>query len=210
MKIAIIGSGNVGGTLGKRWAANGHSVIFGSRDPNSAEMQTLLSAAGPNASAAGLAEASAACGLVLLATPWTAAQQAIESAGNLAGKILIDATNPARPPFTAPEVGTTTSGAEQIAAWARGARVVKAFNTVGFNIMANPRFNGRAAVMFYCGDDDAAKTEVAHLVSELGFDAVDAGPLVRARLLEPFALLWISLAASGHSREIAFHFMHRS
>jgi predicted dinucleotide-binding enzyme len=97
-----------------------------------------------------------------------------------------------------------------VASWARGAHVVKAFNTVGANIMSNPRFGQVAPVLFYCGDDAGAKKTVHGLVAELGFDAVDAGPLTQARLLEPFALLWISLAyGAGLGREIAFQLLRR-
>jgi predicted dinucleotide-binding enzyme len=113
-------------------------------------------------------------------------------------------------------LGTTTSAAEQVAQWAPGARVVKAFNTVGSNIMADPSFGSNRALLFYCGDDAAAKQTVKSLAGELGFDAQDSGPLRQARLLEPFALLWISLAyGQGYGREFAFQLIaslapHRS
>jgi predicted dinucleotide-binding enzyme len=97
-----------------------------------------------------------------------------------------------------------------VAQWASGAKVVKAFNTVGANIMADPSFEGHKPVMFYCGDDDQAKQVVKQLISELVFEAVDAGPLKQARLLEPFAQLWISLAyAQGMGREFAFELLRR-
>jgi predicted dinucleotide-binding enzyme len=87
---------------------------------------------------------------------------------------------------------------------------VKAFNTVGFNIMANPAFGADRPVMFYCGDHTAAKQTVRPLVEQLGFEAVDAGPLTQARLLEPFAMLWISLAfGQGLGREIGFKLLRR-
>ena len=211
MRIAIIGSGNVGGTLGTRWARNGHTVTFSSRNSGSLEMKRLVEEAGPTARAGSVAEAAAGCELLLLATPWPAAREALASAGDLSGKILIDATNPLLPRLAGLEFGNNTSGAEQVAGWARGAKVVKAFNTVGFNIMANPRFNGRAAILFFCGDDPAAKHAVRDLAAELGFEPEDAGPLARARLLEPFALLWITLSMTpGHSREFAFQLMKRA
>jgi 8-hydroxy-5-deazaflavin:NADPH oxidoreductase len=210
MKIGIIGSGNVGGTLGSRWAKNGHTVVFSSRNPGSAEMKRLIEGAGASARAASVNEAVVASEVILLATPWPATRDAVQRAGDLSGKILIDATNPLLQDLSGLEVGTSTSGGEQVAGWAAGARVVKAFNTAGFNIMANPRFGGGSALLFYCGDDDAAKHHVAGLGSELGFDMQDAGPLRQARLLEPFALLWISLAFSpGHGREFAFQVMKR-
>lgn len=208
MKIGTIGSGNVGGTLGKRWAKNGHAVAFSSRDPQSAGMQQLIADAGPTARATTVIDAAEASDVILLATPWPAAHEALKAAGNLAGKILIDATNPLLPNLSGLSVGTTTSAAELVAGWAGGAKVVKAFNTVGFNIMANPRFNGQSALLFYCGDDAEAKNVVGQLASEIGFDAVDAGPLTRARLLEPFAGLWIT-QAMAHGREFAFQLIKR-
>jgi len=208
MRIGIIGSGNVGGTLGQRWSKAGHQVIFGSRNPSSDEMRQLVAHSGGRA--ASFQDAAAESELLLLATPWPATQSVVTGLGDLNGKVVIDATNPLLPDLSGLEIGTSTSAGEQVAGWTPGARVVKALNTVGYNIMADPAFGADRPVMFYCGDDSAAKKTVAGLVSELGFDAVDAGPLTQARLLEPFALLWISLAyAQGQGREIAFKFMRR-
>ncbi len=209
MKIAVIGSGNVGGTLGSRWAQAGHSVVFSSRNPESAEMKQLLTKAGRNATAASVPEAVAGSGLVLLATPWPAAQGAIVSAGNLSGKVLIDAINPLLPDLSGLDLGTNTSAAEHVAQWASGAKVVKAFNTVGANIMADPSFGSDRVVLPYCGDDAMAKETVKTLISDLGFEPLDAGPLTQARVLEPFALFWISLAFSSYGRDIAFKFLRR-
>ncbi len=210
MNIGIIGSGNVGGTLGARWAATGHTVLFASRNPDSEEMRGLVARAGGGARAVTAAEAASQSDVVLLATPWPATREIVSSLGSLAGKVLIDATNPLLPRLAGLEYGTVTSGGEQVAAWAPGAHVVKAFNTVGYNVMANPSFGGAPAVMFYCGDDTVAKETVRALAGELGFDPRDAGPLTQARLLEPFALLWISLAmVHGYGREIGFQFLQR-
>jgi 8-hydroxy-5-deazaflavin:NADPH oxidoreductase len=128
----------------------------------------------------------------------------------LSGKVLIDATNPLLPDLSALSIGMNTSGGEQGASWASGARVVKAFNSIGFNVMENPKFAEGAALLFYCGDDAEAKRIVHQLASELGFDVRDAGPLKQARTLEPMALLWISLAyQQGYGRDFAFQLMKR-
>jgi 8-hydroxy-5-deazaflavin:NADPH oxidoreductase len=210
MQIGIIGSGNVGGTLGSRWAKGGHQVTFGSRNPEGAAIRELVAKAGGHARAASQADAARAAEVILLATPWQATREAVSGLGDLAGKVLIDATNPLLADLTGLAVGTTTSGGEQVAGWARGAKVVKAFNTVGFNIMANPGFGAERPTMLYCGDDGAAKGTVKQLAEELGFAPVDAGPLSQARLLEPFALLWISMAlAYGQGPEIAFKLLRR-
>ena len=211
MNIGIIGSGNVGGALGRRWAKNGHSVTFSSRNPQSKEMQQLVSEAGPNAKAGLITDVVRQSDVLLLATPWGATEQILKSAGDLSGKILIDATNPLLPDLSGLTLGTNTSAGEMITRWAAGAKVVKAFNTVGNNIMADPAFPNAHVALFYCGDDKSAKETVAGLIAELGFEPIDAGPLTQARLLEPFALLWISLAfKGGFGREIAFQFLRRT
>ena len=205
MRIGIIGSGNVGGTLGKGWAKGGHSVIFGSRDPGSAGIKALVAESGPLAGAGSLAEAAAASEVVLIATPWPATREIVQGLGKLGDKIILDATNPLLPGLTGLEVGTNSSGGEQVALWTGSTRVVKVFNTVGFSVMANPRFDEGGALLFYCGDDSEAKGVAARLARELGFEAADAGPLSQARLLEPFALLWIKLSMMpGYSRDFAF------
>ena len=116
-----------------------------------------------------------------------------QSCGDLTGEVLIDCTNPLTPDFTALEVGHTTSGAEQVAAWAPGARVRKAMNQIGAPMMDRPELPS-TPVMFTCGDDDAAKELTGALVSALGFKTIDAGDLSVARLLEPYGLIWIHLA----------------
>lgn len=210
MTIGIIGAGNVGGSLGAGWAKAGHSVIFGSRNPVGDEVQQWVKKAGANARAALVPETVAAADVLVLATPWKAAQAVVEGLGDLGGKVLIDLINPLLPDLSGLDVGTTTSAGELVASWARNARVVKAFNTVGFNIMADTNFGADRPVMFYCGDDADAKSKVKPLVEALGFDAVDAGPLRQARVLEPFALLWISLAyMQGLGRDIAFKLLRR-
>ena len=209
MRIGIIGSGNVGGTLGSRWAQLGHEVVFSSREPGSDRMKQLVAKAGKTARAVTPNVAAQTSDVIVLSVPWRAAKQAIEGLGDIGGKVVIDALNPLLPDLSGLQLGTTTSAAEQVAAWAPGAHVVKCFNTVGFNVMADPAFGGDKAVMFLCGDDPSAKETVRQLAEGLGFDALDAGPLRQARLLEPFAMLWISLAFGGHGREIAFKLLHR-
>jgi predicted dinucleotide-binding enzyme len=186
MKIAIIGAGNVGRALGGAWRTD-HDISYGVRTPDGAKYADLDARATTNDAAA------AGSDVVVLCTPWQGTEEAVEACGDLAGKVLIDCTNPLTPDFSALVVGHTTSGAEQVAAWAPGARVCKAMNQIGAPMMDNPELPS-APVMFVCGDDDAAKQITADLVTQLGFEAVDAGELALARLLEPFALVWIHLA----------------
>jgi NADPH-dependent F420 reductase len=209
MKIAVLGTGDVGGTLGKGWAAKGHQVFFGSRKPDSDEVRELLAAAGPNACAVGPAEAVASADVAVLAVPWGAARQVVESIRDWKGKILVDCTNPIASDVQL-ALGTTTSAAEQIAGWAKGARVVKAFNTTGWNNMADPIYPSGPITMFIAGDEAAAKAVVAGLAGDLGFEPVDSGALRVARYLEPLALLWITLAVvKDLGRNIAFKLVRR-
>lgn len=210
MKIAIIGTGNVGRTLGGRWAKSGHEIIFGARDPRGTKVQQVLASAGANAHAATVREAAAAAPVVVLATPWAATQDVVKSAGNLQGKILVDCTNPIKEGLAGLSVGLTTSAAEQIASWVPGAQVVKAFSTTGTKNMANPLYGSEKITMFICGDDADAKKTVAGLASELGFDVVDTGALLTARYLEPLAMLWVHMAyAAGFGPDIAFKVLKR-
>ncbi len=207
MRIGIIGAGNVGGTLGRAWGALGHDIAFGVPRPDKPELRQLVDAIGSNASVRAPREAAQASEVVVLATPWPATIEAVRGLGSVTGKPVIDCTNPltAGPDGLALEIGHSTSGAERIAATLPGASVFKTLNQVGFDVMAKPRFPAGPAVMFVAGDDAALKPTVLRLVSELGFETVDAGGLKVARLLEPWAMMWIHLAlARKLGRDFAF------
>jgi NADPH-dependent F420 reductase len=209
MKIAIIGAGNVGGTLGKRFAAQGHEIVFGVRDPTREKYLSLVTQTGGRARLASNAEAAAHADVVLLATPWNVTEAAIAACGDLAGKILIDATNPLGPDL-ALTMGFTDSGGEQVARWAKGTQVVKAFNSTGFNVMDDPVMEARHPVMFVAGDDPAAKAVALDLATAIGFEAIDAGQLKMSRQLEPMAMLWIYCAyRQGLTRDYAFALIRR-
>jgi NADPH-dependent F420 reductase len=214
MKIAVIGAGNVGGTLGKRWARAGHEVAFGARNPAEAKVAALIKESGPSARAASVPEAVREAAVVVLTVPWDNARDALTTAGDLRGRILIDATNPV--PLT-PEglrqglvIGHTTSGGEQVARWAEGARVVKAFNTTGWPNMADPVYGSQGLSMLLCGDDAEAKKVAADLARQLGFEPVDVGPLRSARYLEAVAMLWIDMAVlQGFGTSFGFQVVRR-
>jgi predicted dinucleotide-binding enzyme len=210
MRIGILGAGNVGGTLGRSWAGKGHEVFFGVPSPQDTKTQGLIRGIGSKARAGKVAEAAAFGEVIVLATPWPATEAALRDAGKLAGKVVIDCTNPLTPDFSRLTIGHTTSGLEQVADWARGAKVFKAFNQTGFANMANPVVQGRRAVMFVCGDDQAAKPTVLQLVRDVGFEAIDAGAGSVARLLEPLGMLWIHLAlVQGLGLDWAFGLLRR-
>jgi hypothetical protein len=209
--IAVIGPGSVGGTLARRWLAAGHKVVLGARDPTAERVRLLVNQLGAGVRALPPAEAAAEAEVVVLATPWARTEAAVAACGELAGKILVDCTNPLSEDFQSLAVGHDRSGAELVAGWAGpGARVVKAFNCVGFNIMADPALADGPASMPVCGDDPQARAVVMGLAADIGFEPVDAGPLREARLLEPLALLWIRLSlAHGLGRDWAFRVARR-
>ena len=203
MRLGIIGAGRVGGTLGRLWEAQGHDVRFGVRDKSKDAGGGL-----PSERTVSVAEAGAFGDVIVLATPWSGTPNAVRAAGDLKGKTVIDCTNPLLPDFSALAVGLTTSAAEEIAKLIPAAHVVKCFNTLGASNFANPEFGGERASMFFCGDDASAKLTVAELGKQLGFDMVDAGPLLQARTLEPMALLWITMAMKyGGSTRSAFRLL---
>ena len=196
MKIAIIGAGNVGKTLGTALQSKGHTVIYGSRDPAGHTERNVRSVAGA------LVGAEA----VILATPWIATEALVcEYADELAGKIVIDATNPINPSLTRLAVGSGTSGAEVLQSQARKAKFFKAFNSTGVSVMAKPHFPEGDAVMFVAGSGGPDKQTVLRIVADVGFESVDAGELRAARLLESLAMLWIQLALTKrHGPDFAF------
>jgi NADPH-dependent F420 reductase len=209
MDLAILGTGNVGSALGKQWSSKGHNILFGSREPGSAKVQALLKTAGGNCRALSFSEAAASTAIILLAVPFHVAQTTISETGNLAGKILIDATNPlgeGMKLITWPD----SSGAEQVAQWAPGSKVVKAFNMTGSGNMSDANYGGVKPAMLLCGDDPQARKSVAQLAEEIGFDVVDCGPLSSARYLEAAAGLWVNLAyVQGLGSNIAFALLRR-
>lgn len=205
MRIAIIGTGNVGGALAQGLAGKGHDLVLGARRPDAPEVAALAAATG--ATAALPDAAAAAADLVILALPWSGAEAAVRGLGDLSGRIVIDCMNPLG--MTADGLGLTmghtTSGGETVAGWLPGARVVKTLNQVGAELMARNDHLPLRPVMFMAGDDPAAKAAVAGVLRDLGFAPQDAGPLVRARLLEPFGMLWISqMLTQGAGRNWAF------
>jgi len=211
MRIAILGAGNVGGALGKAWARVGHSIAYGVPQPSTKHAATA--AAAGNASVTMVADAVRGADAIVLAVPFGAVASALRDCGDLSGRIVMDATNPLRRGAGGIElsVGFTSSGAEQIAAMVPGAAVFKTLNQVGFEVMADSSGYAARPVIFVAGDDDARKPVVLQLVDDLGFNAIDAGPLVQARLLEPFAMLWIHMALNrGAGRDNAFAYMARA
>ncbi len=208
MSIAIIGAGNVGMALARAFTTRGEDLVFGVPDPT--RYAGAVAALGPRARVTTTTDAIGAGEIVILAVPYAATASIARSVADWGGRILVDATNPLAPGLAGLALGTTTSGAEEIARWAQGARVVKAFNTTGAENMADAAYPGGAPCMPVCGDDADARARVIALATRIGFDAVDMGPLAAARYLEPFAMTWIHLAlVQGHGRDFAFAILRR-
>jgi predicted dinucleotide-binding enzyme len=197
MKIAIIGSGNVGSVLGRRLAQVGHTICFASRTPTSPKLAALVATAPDRCSAALVGEAVRHADVVIYAAPYDQAEPILSSVADFHGSVLVDCTNPLNATFDGLQLGHTESAGERLAQWAPTARVVKAFNTTSVATMTDPQYNGHVATQFYCGDDAAAKQTVAGLITQLGMEPVDAGPLRNARYLEATAMLYIHLAIRG-------------
>jgi 8-hydroxy-5-deazaflavin:NADPH oxidoreductase len=194
MKIGIIGSGNMGASMGKTWANKGHEVLFSySKDQD--KLRAVAAAAGPKARSGTPADAVAFGEVVLLAVPWAAVTDALKAAGPIKGKILFSCCNCLKPDFSGLVLGTSTSAAEEIAKQTPDARLVEALPPMAQILAAEThRLSGEQISTFYCGDDAAAKSVVASLLRDLDLEPVDAGPLTSARFIEPAGMLNVQLA----------------
>ncbi len=204
MRIGIVGTGKMGGTLGKLFAARGNAVMMGSRQP-----ERVKSKFGgiENCHVASLQESVDFGEVIILATPWQATHEAVMELKNIQGKIVIDVTNPVSADISPLTSGDTISAAEQIASWMPGALVVKAFNGICAANLERPTFSGEPAQVFYCGDDRLAKDTTAELIEQLGFVALDCGKLANARYLEAMAMLCMQMAfVQDHGIESTFKF----
>lgn len=209
MKIAIVGSGHIGGGLGRAWAKKDHAVIFAARDVQEPELAALCKSIGARAETVGNAAREA--DVFVIAAPYAALDDVLAAAGDLAGKVVVDCTNAVKrvDDGMTLEYGHTTSAAEQLQKRLPAARVFKSFNAQGAENLANPVYGGVPASNFFCGDDAEARRIVKQLVEDVGFEAIDAGPLKNARLLEPLMLLWMATSRAVGTRDIAFKVLQR-
>lgn len=182
MKVAIIGTGNMGAGLASILAAASHEVIIGARDLVKAA--ALADKVGNAAIGGGIAAAVKLADVVILALPFSAVFEALRVT-DLAGKIVVDISNPISPDFKELVVGHSTSAAEEIQKIIPAAHVVKAFNTIFAQLLASEARQGQTLQVFVAGDDASAKETVFALATSVGFEAVDAGPLRNSRYLEP-------------------------
>ena len=195
MRIGFLGTGNVASQLALGLSKAGHGVKFGSRNPNETRERIVKLGVG---SVGSHSEASEFGEIMILAIPYSAVNESIQAAWKLDGKIIIDVTNALTPSFDW-AIGFTSSGAEEIAKLLPKAQIVKAFNHVFAENMATGRLGQVALMALVAGDDAAAKQVVMNLARDIGFDAVDAGPLKSARYMEA---LGMQLIALGYDRKM--------
>lgn len=196
--VAILGNGTVGIALAKGFAGLRYKVVFGTRDVDGAKTRDALNAV-PGSRAASMSEAARSSDLAIIALPWAGLRSGVEAAGatNLAGKLVIDASNPLEvlADAQALAVGYADSAGEIVQRLLPQSHVVKAFNTITAAHMVHPHLPDGTPDMFIAGNDEGAKRQVAQLLNAFGWRApIDLGPITASRLLEPLAMVWISYA----------------
>lgn len=203
MKIAIIGSGNVGGALARQWVAHGHQVLIGARFPLSEKNILLAAEIGDRFTR--IPTAVKESEVILISTPPNAILELVEEMGDVTGKILIDATNAVR------ETPDPYPTVYHCLAHRTKGEVVKCFNSTGYENMLQPEYNGVGIDMFMAGDSETAKSVARQLALDCGFGScIDFGKGDKVELLEKFALSWINLAIlQKMGRNVAFRLVRR-
>jgi predicted dinucleotide-binding enzyme len=214
MKVAVFGTGDVGRALGRAFVTLGHEVKLGAREPNNEKAAAWAKEHGPKASAGTFAEAAEFGELAVLATLGVAYEAVLKAAGpeRLAGKILIDTTNPlahepGKPPALA--INGNDSGGERVQQTLPKTHVVKAFNIVGNAHMFRPDFPGGPPDMFFCGNDDGAKRRVGALLTDFGWNPVDLGGIEASRYLEAMCIAWVLYALKQGGWNHAFKMLRK-
>lgn len=203
MNILVLGAGNMGSALARQFSRAGHQVrIAATSFEKAATVASRISGA-TAVEAAGSAEGS---DVIVVATPFDQAVAALKTAGPVAGKVVIDVTNPMTADYSGLTLGHDTSAAEEIAKALPNAEVAKAFNTLFAQVLAEGASfeNGQTAAAYVASDSERAKATATALIESVGFQPVDAGPLRNARYLEPLAGLNIYFGyAAGQGTSIA-------
>jgi len=214
MNVGILGSGDVGQSLGAGFANHGHDVKMGSRTPDSDKIKKWVIKTGSHTTAGTYKESAKFANIAVLATLWSGTRNAIDlaEADSLAGKVVIDVTNPLvfkqdAPPELA--IGHTDSGGEQVQRWLPKSYIVKAFNIVGHAQMINPNFPGGPPDMFICGNNEKAKQTVTEICSTFGWNTIDIGDITGARLLEPLCILWVTYGFHTGTWDHAFKLLRK-
>lgn len=208
MKIGIIGSGDVGRSLGKGLAAIGHNVMIGSRHQKSEQLTAWKDSVGRRAGVGSVADAANYGEIIVVAVSWSGIEAALHDARpDAAGKIVIDVTNPLDTSGKVPtlSVGHDISGGEIVQQLLPDSSVVKTLNIVSHSHMCQPKYYEGTPSMFYCGNNPAAKEEVGKILDALGWkDATDIGDIKQSRLMEPMCLLWLAYGRAHDTWDHAF------
>jgi predicted dinucleotide-binding enzyme len=187
MRVGIVGAGNMGSAFAKRLSSAGHDVVI--TDRNLEDARTVAAAVGARVRAVPQEQLAENAEVVIAATAFPNQVDALRASGKLDGKTVVEISNPMKEDMSGLAVGLTTSAAEEVAEAIRGAKVVKAFNTVFAQVLADAPTTGPRVQVFYAADDEGAKRTVRSLIESVGFEPIDAGPLSNARYLEPLGML---------------------
>ncbi len=207
--VAVIGTGMMGGAIGVRLAEQGFRIVYGSRSPDSDKVRELVSRTGDNATAASQADAAGQASIIVLAVPWPAMETVAQSLGDLTDKIVIDVSDPIVPDPSDGYYSHTleTSAGEMIQGWNPGAKVVKAFNTMGYFVIADPSAAHGTVTVPVLSDDRPAKCKVMNMVAGMGLDPFDAGPLRYSRLTELMAAMYmVPFSHQDYDQGFEFYF----
>lgn len=205
--VAVIGTGDMGDSMGPRFAGLGYRVVYGSRNPGSDRVQALVKKTGKNVTATTQMEAAQQADIVMLLVPWPPMETVAQNLGNLDGKIVIDVSMP----FEQGDDGypthmLETSSAEMIQGWNPGAKVVKTFGTMGSHLIDDPTAEGGVVSIPVASDHKDAKEQVAGIIKSMGLDPVDFGPLRMARQIENMQMIYMIPLSQNRPENWEFHF----
>lgn len=205
--IAVIGTGDLGGSFGPRLAELGYKIVYGSRTPDNEMVKDLVARTGNGATAKSQYDAAQSGDILILAIPWPAMETVAQSLGDLKGKIVIDVSAPwTQGEDGYPELIVKPSSAEMIQKWNPGAKVVKGIGTMSSSIVDDPMAAGGPVSIPIASDYREAKERVAQITAELGLDPVDFGPLRMARLVEAMQLIYMIPLLQRRDEEWEFYF----
>jgi predicted dinucleotide-binding enzyme len=205
--VGVIGTGDMGDSLGPRFVKLGYRVVYGSRNPAGEKVRALVEATGAGASATTQREAAAQADIVLMLVPWPAMATVAQNLGDLSGKIVIDVSMPFKQAQDGyPEHLLDTSSAEMIQGWNPGARVVKAFATLGSQVIDEPLVEGGLVTVPVASNDRAAKEKVAQIIADMGLDPVDFGPLRMSRDIEIMQMIYMIPLVQNSPQNWEFYF----
>lgn len=211
-RIALLGAGKVGTTLGAGFVKHSHEVVLGSREPESERVKAWLAKIGPSACAGTYAEAVASAEWVFLCVPGRVIVETVEALGAdaLDGKVVVDVSNNMASGSSGQlslPMGLEDSAAQRVQKAVPGARVVKAFNSTGVQSMIEPKVQCDPPMMPICGDDAQAKADVAEVLREVGWEPIDLGGISMAPFLEVMTIAWVAYGRARGAYDHCYKFV---